>query len=105
MARRRAKLPDPKLVQAGEQPSTQALAMPAGNMVGRTAAARAFGVSKTTFRRSIEGTLLPAEVGPDGTHRFREEQVRELVIQRAAKAAAPDAYNGDIAAAVVALLD
>jgi hypothetical protein len=74
--------------------------------MGRTAAARTIGVSKTTFRRNIEGKLLTPEVGPDGVHWFREEQVRELVIQqRATKAAAPDAYNGEMAAAVFALLD
>ncbi len=80
MSRKRGKLPDPNPELSGEQTPLDAMAVPAGNMMRRTAAARAFGVSKTTFRRSIEGTMLPPEVGPDGVHRFREEQVRELVI-------------------------
>ncbi len=105
MSRKRANLPDPKPEQAAEQPPIEALAVPAGSMMGRTAAARTIGVSKTTFRRSIEGTLLPPEVGPDWVHRFREEQVRELVIQRGSKTAAPDAYNGNMAAAAFGLLD
>src|SRR6266481_6337355 len=89
MARKRAEKGDPNSVRNDASAAQTALAMPAGmapgSLLGRTAAARAIGVSKTTFRRRYEGSLLPAEVGPDGVHRFREEQIRELVIQRGSK--------------------
>jgi hypothetical protein len=78
--------------------------VPDGTLLGRTAAARAIGVSKTTVRR-FEGTLLKPEVGVDGVHRFREEELRELVIRRASKSGPPDAYDGEIAGAVFDLLD
>jgi hypothetical protein len=79
--------------------------VPSGKLLGRTEAARVMGVSKTTFRRRFEGTALKPEVGADGVHRFREERVRELVIQRNATPANPDAYDGAMAAEVFNLLD
>jgi hypothetical protein len=109
MARKRAEKGDSNSDPDVASADQAALAMPAGmasgSLLGRTAAARAIGVSKTTFRRRYEGSLLPAEVGPDGVHRFREEQIRELVIQRGSKSAAPDAYDGAMASAVFCLLD
>src|SRR5260370_15380332 len=101
MARKHAKKGDSNSERDNASAEQTALAMPAGmasgSLLGRTAAARAIGVSKTTFRRRYQGSLLPAEVGSDGVHRFREEQNRELVIQRGAKSTPPDAHDGALA--------
>src|SRR5260370_35668921 len=104
MTRKRPPLPNSN----GDRPTggtaVDDVAVPAGKLLGRTETARMIGVSKTTFRRRLEGTALTPEVGPDGVHRFREEHVRELVIQRNS-GAAPDGYDGATAPEVFGLLD
>ncbi len=104
MSRKQDNSRDRKGTETPEGEPSKALALPDGNMLGRTEAARMMGLSKTTFRRNVEGSALKPEVGPDGVHRFREEHVRELVFQRT-PAAAPDAYDGAMASSVFALLD
>jgi hypothetical protein len=104
MGRKRAQSANPDLERTGEVAPNAAVAVPSGKLLGRTEAARVIGVSKTTFRRRFEGTVLKPEVGVDGVHRFREERVRELVIQRSGTAS-PDAYDGAMAAEVFSLLD
>jgi hypothetical protein len=71
-------------------------------LLSRTEAAKACDVSVTTFRRRFEGRLLPAIVGPDGAHYFRQEKVQELVVQRRS-VLAPGAYDGETAAFVFGL--
>jgi hypothetical protein len=105
MSKKRAQSPNPGAERSGEVAADAPLALPTGKLLGRTEAARAIGVSKTTFRRRFEGTVLKPEVGTDGVHRFREERVRELVIQRSATTESPDAYDGTMAAEVFSLLD
>src|SRR5260370_2065172 len=82
MSQKRTNQPNSTPMSAGEDPPTDALAVPAGNMLGRTEAARAIGVSKPPFRRRREGSLLPAAVGPHGVAPIREDHVREHILQR-----------------------
>jgi hypothetical protein len=78
----------------------------AGRMLNRPEAARQLGISESTLRRRIEGSVITPVVGPDGVHRFCEQQVKELIVRRV-QLGPPDpaAYDGPTAAAIFALFD
>jgi hypothetical protein len=78
-------------------------AVPSGKLLGRAAAARLLGVSKTTLRR-MEGDAIDPVVGPKNERLFHEEQVQALVMTR--RTSTRDARpTGDVAADAFTLFD
>jgi hypothetical protein len=55
--------------------------VPSGKLLGRAAAARLLGVSKTTLRR-MEGDAIEPVVGPKNERLFHQEQIQALVMTR-----------------------
>lgn len=62
-------------------PAIADTAVPSGNLLGRAAAARLLGVSKTTLRR-MEGDSIEPVVGPKNERLFHQEQIQALVMTR-----------------------
>ena len=78
-------------------------AAPNGRLLGRAAAARLLGVSKSTLRR-MEGEKLEPVLGPKNVHLFHEEQVQALVMTRRTSVGDTQAI-GDVAANAFQLFD
>jgi hypothetical protein len=80
--------------------------LPHDTLLTRADVAREIGKHVSTVRRLEQKSVLTPVVGRDGVHRFRHDQVRELVEVRErvrSGPAAPDAYDGSTAAAVFEL--
>src|SRR5260221_7648188 len=69
-------------------------------LLTRSEAAAVLGRHASSVRRLEKKSVLVAELGADGVHRFREGHVRELAIELRAWAAegAPEAYDASMAA-------
>src|SRR5688572_9826637 len=75
-------------------------------LLKRRETARVVGVSETTVRRWADRGVLTPIVGPDGVHRYRAGEVRELTVRKVKLGPlAPDEYDGAAAATVFRLLD
>lgn len=77
--------------------------VPSGNLLGRAAAARLLGVSKTTLRR-MEGDLIEPVVGPKNERLFHQEQIQALVMTRRTSMHEAQSTD-DVAADVFTLFD
>jgi hypothetical protein len=67
--------------QFAELTPIQDATVPSGKLLGRAAAARLLGVSKTTLRR-MEGDSIEPVVGPKNERLFHQDQIQALVMTR-----------------------
>jgi hypothetical protein len=92
-------------------PQDPAKTAPDAALLTRAQVARALHRSIATVRR-MEGNVLHTEIGPDGVHRFRREQVLQVAITLKGKVSPErssgvpaDAYDGVAAATTYGLFD
>lgn len=94
-----------EIMAVGEEDAVQPVsAAPAGKLVGRAAAARLLGVSKSTLRR-MEGDRLTPVVGPKNVRLFREEEIQSMTVTRRSVLGLAPRATGEVAADVFELFD
>jgi hypothetical protein len=89
--------------QFAELTPVQDTTVPSGKPLGRAAAARLLGVSKTTLRR-MEGDSIEPVVGPKNEGLFHQEQIQALVMTRRTSVRETQPTD-EVAADVFTLLD